>query len=96
MSTAEPELQRLLKLSLAGRNHPGYTTYAGLPAFNHDTVLTTLSTNRTSAKRLHREALVLGVVSPPASTSRDRKPMRVQFIYPDRIAEALKAGQSDD
>jgi hypothetical protein len=90
------ELTRLRELSLAGRNHPGYTIYAGQPAFNHDAVLEAPSTNRTIAKRLHREFLLLGLLSPTCTTSRDGRSLRVQFIYPDRIAEALKAGQSDD
>jgi hypothetical protein len=90
------EFTRLHELSVAGRNHPGYTTYAGQPAFNHDVVLDALSSNRTIAKRLHREFLLLGLLSPTCTTSRDGRTIRVQFIYPDRIAEALKVGPDDE
>ena len=90
------ELTRLRELGLAGRNHPDYTIYAGRPAFNHDAVLSALSPDRTTAKRLHREFLLLGLLSPTCTTSRGGRSIRVQFIYPDRIAEALKAGQGDE
>jgi len=80
MPMPEPELERLLDLSLADRDHPDYILYAGLPAFNHDAVLAVLSSDRLEAKRLHRMYMWMGVISPTTTTS-------------NRIADALKVGQ---
>lgn len=93
MTIPEPELERLFELALAGRDHPDHTFYAGLPAFNHDAVLAVLSPDRKQAKRLHREYVWLGVISPPVATSRSGKSTRVQFLYTNRIADALKVGR---
>lgn len=93
MTIPEPELVRLFELALAGRDHPDHTLYAGLPAFNHDAVLAALSSDRTEAKRLHREFVWLGVISPPVATSRAGRTIRVQFLYTDRIADSLKVSR---
>lgn len=82
-------LSGLIELTNAGDLHPGYIIYAGLAAYQHDTVLNTLSLDRREAKRLHRVCLRLGFISPVTSTSRDRHGVRIQFIYPDRIRAAL-------
>ena len=87
-----PELHRLLALSRADRDHPDRVIYAGLPAFDHDAVLAILSSDRKEAKRLHREYVSLGLIAPPATTSRDGRTVRVQFLDSDRIAEVLKVG----
>ena len=96
MHNADTGLQRLLRLSLAGRNHPAYTLYTGIPAFDHEAVLSALSADRTAAKRAHQACVALGVISPPVGTSRDRAAIRVQFIYADRIADVLNGGQDDE
>ena len=96
MTNQEPELERLLELARADRDHPDYSLYAGLPAFNHNAVLAVLSPDRAEAKRLHREYVWRGIISPPVSTSRARKTIRVQFLYVNRIAEALKGGRDDE
>jgi hypothetical protein len=83
-------LSGLIELTNAGDRHPGYIVYAGLAAYQHATVLNTLSLDHREAKRLHRVCLRLGLMSPVTSTSRDRHAVRVQFIYPDRIRALLK------
>jgi hypothetical protein len=92
----EPELERLLQLSQAGRDHPARTLWAGQCVFEHGAVLKVLSDDRIAAKRLHREFVCLGLISPPILTSRDGAHSRVQFIYASRIAEAMKAAQRDE
>ena len=96
MKIPEPELEALYELSRAGRDHPDYSLYAGLPAFDHNAVLAVLSPDRTEAKRLHRMYVWLGVISPPVATSRAGRPVRVQYLYSNRIADALKVGQGDE
>ena len=93
-----PPLHRLTglaNLALAGDRHPGYIVYTGLPAFEHDAVLEVLSSDRTEAKRLHRWCVRLGFVSPVTSTSRDRRAVRVQFLYPERIRAAFSSEATD-
>ena len=93
---SEPELERLLHLSQAGRDHPARQLWASQIVFEHSAVLAALSDERIASKRLHREFVCSGLISPPILTSRDGAPSRVQFIYADRIAEAMKAGQRDE
>jgi hypothetical protein len=96
MEKSEPELERLLQLSQAGRDHPARTLWAGQTVFEHAAVLAALSDERITAKSLHREFVCLGFISPPILTSRDGAHSRVQFIYASRIAEAMNAGQGDE
>jgi hypothetical protein len=96
MHSAEPELERLLQLSRTGRDDPARGLWAGQPVFEHGAVLAVLSDDRVAAKRLHREFVCLGLISPPILSSRDGRAYRVQFIYASRIAEAMKAAQRDE
>lgn len=89
----DTDLERLLQLHRAGRQHPAYMLYAGMPAFDHEAVLAALASDRTAAKRAHRECLMLGALSPAVATSRDGVALRVQFIYPE-VIEAILDGQS--
>jgi hypothetical protein len=92
----DTELQRLLQLHQAGRNHPDHLLYVGLAAWDHEAILAALASDRTRAKRIHRECLALGVISPAVATSRDGVAMRVQFIYPEVIADVLSGGRRDE
>ena len=96
MHNSEPELERLLHLSQAGRDNPARALWASQTVFEHASVLAELSDQSIIAKRLHREFVCLGFISPPILTSRDGAHSRVQFIYADRIAEAMKAAQRDE
>jgi hypothetical protein len=96
MNNSEPELERLLQLTRTGREDPARGLWAGQPVFEHGAVLAVLSNDRVAAKRLHREFVCLGLISPPILSSRSGRAYRVQFIYGDRIAETLKVGQGDE
>jgi hypothetical protein len=85
----EAPLQRLLELTQADRRSPAYVPYAGLAAYDHRAVLEALSDDLTEARRLHRTYIRLGVISPPAYTTRDNRTVRCQFVYAARISELL-------
>jgi hypothetical protein len=90
MTKSEPELERLLHLSQAGRDHPARTLWAGQPVFDHGTVLALLSPDdRVAAKRLAREFVCLGLISPPILSSRGGRAVRFHLIHADRIAATL-------
>jgi hypothetical protein len=84
-------------MSQVGRLHPNFTVYAGLPAFEHKAVLAALSPDVSEARRLHRMCVWLGLISPPAYTSRGGRNVRVQFVHAARIAALLRGeGQSNE
>jgi hypothetical protein len=89
MGTPEPELAGLLRLSRAGRDHPARTLWAGQPVFDHGAVLAVLSDDRIAAKRLAREFVCLGLISPPILSSRGGRAVRFHLIHADRIAATL-------
>jgi hypothetical protein len=89
-------LSGLLEMAQAGERHPDAVSYGvNRDCFDHQLILSTISTNHAESLRLHRELVDDEFITPPRQTSRrqsdgSRLNFQVQRIFGDRVAAELE------